>query len=312
MASQRPGGTLVSAVVTALAGIALWAPIASATFHLMNMREVYPGSAANPNAEYVELQMYESGQNLVGGHVLRTYNAVGAVVKANPMGADVPGDANQSTILLATPEAEAQFGIAADGALSPSGQLDPAGGAVCWEAIDCVSWGSFSGSLPSSAGAPASPSGIPDEMALRRTIAPGCATLLDPTDDRNNSAVDFLPAFPGPRPNSAAPSEHACGSSGPQAGSGPGVAGPPQTRLGRKPAKKTSDRTPSFRFSSDEAGSSFQCKFDGKPFKRCRSPFTARRLSLGHHVFRVRAEDGTGTLDPSPAAYAFELVSKPR
>ncbi len=99
-------------------------------------------------------------------------------------------------------------------------QLDPAGGAVCWaETIDCVSWGSFSGSLTSPAGSPATPSGIPDGMALRRTISPGCATLLEPTDDRDNSAADFSPVFPSPRPNSVAPTERACGS-GTQQGSG--------------------------------------------------------------------------------------------
>ena len=115
--------------------------------------------------------MYSPGQTLVGGHILHTYNAAGMETQANAFPSDVPNGANQSTILTATPEAEAQFNVVADGALFPSGQLDPAGGAVCWESLDCVSWGSFGGSLPSPAGSPAAP--IPDGMALRRTIAPG-------------------------------------------------------------------------------------------------------------------------------------------
>ncbi len=38
---------------------------AQATFHLMSIREVYPGSAAAPESSYVELQMYAAGQEMV-------------------------------------------------------------------------------------------------------------------------------------------------------------------------------------------------------------------------------------------------------
>jgi len=54
------------ALAAMLVLVALAPPVADATFHLMRIREVYPGSAANPGAEYVELQMYASGQNFVG------------------------------------------------------------------------------------------------------------------------------------------------------------------------------------------------------------------------------------------------------
>jgi hypothetical protein len=118
--------------------LAAGAPAASATFHLMQIREVYPGSIANPGSEYVELQMWAEGQNHVEGHVLRTYDAAGAVTGTDTFPADVAHSANQSTMVLATPEAEAQFSLAADAPLAPSGQLDPSGGAVCWENLDCV------------------------------------------------------------------------------------------------------------------------------------------------------------------------------
>src|SRR6478609_4276219 len=245
-------------LVALLTSVAALSPAsASATFHEMSIREIYPGSVANPGAEFVELQMWSPGQNFVEGHVLRTYGPTGSVIKANAFPTDVPGGANQSTIVMATSEAEAQFGFTGDAALSPSGQLDPAGGAVCWEALDCVSWGNFSGSLPGPVGSPAAPAGIPDEMALRRTISPGCATLLEPSDDRDNSAVDFSPVFPAPRPNSVAPSERPCGAnSGPLGGGGGGGAqeghGAPQTTLKRKPPHRTTDRTPTFRFAADE------------------------------------------------------------
>jgi hypothetical protein len=298
------------AVLTALALQALSAS-ALATFHEMSIREVYAGT---PESQYVELQMWAAGQNLVGGHVLKTYNAGGAVTSTSTFASDVPNGANQSTILLATPGAEAEFGVAGDTPLAAA-SLDPNGGAVCWETLDCVSWGSFSGfagASPSPTGTPAA--AIPAGMALRRTIAPGCATLLEPTDDRDNSAADFSPVFPAPRPNSVAPSEHRCpGSSespfGVVPGGGSSKKGTPQTTLRRKPGKTIHDRTPTFRFASNESGSTFQCKLDGKPFRSCRSPFTTKPLALGRHTFKVRARDNSGKLDPSPASYGFKVVA---
>jgi len=304
---------ILIAVLTTLALQAL-STSALATFHEMSIREVYAGS---PESQYVELQMWAPGQNLVGGHVLKTYSASGGTTSTSTFAGDVPNGANQSTILLATPGAEAEFGVAADTSLT-AGSLDPNGGAVCWENLDCVSWGSFSGfagTAPSPTGTPAP--AIPAGMALRRTIAPGCATLLEPTDDHDNSAADFTTVFPAPRPNSVAPSERRCPGSGesgfPGGGGGPGGAshkGAPQTTLRRKPGKKVSDRTPTFRFVANESGSTFQCKLDGKPFRSCRSPFTAKPLTLGKHTFKVRARDDSGTLDPSPASYRFEVVAK--
>jgi hypothetical protein len=296
----------------ALAASALWAPAASATFHLMSVREVYPGSTASPGSEYVELQMWAEDQNHVEGHTLRFYSTAGAVTATVSFPGDVPRGANQSTMILATPEAESQFGFLADAPIVPSGKLDPSGGAVCWETIDCVAWGGFSGSLPTLAGSPAAPGGVPDGMALRRTISPGCATLLEPGDDHDNSAADFAAVFPSPRPNSVAPTERPCGSGGsqPDPGSGSGGAGAPQTTLRRLPPKRSIDRTPTFRFASDESGSAFQCKLDAKPFKACRSPFTTRALKLGRHTFKVRARDTEGLLDPSPASFSFRVIAK--
>lgn len=310
MTGRRSGVAAIGALVLLL----LAAQPALATFHEMMIREVYPGSAAHPNSQYVELQMWSPGQNLVDGHRISFFDKSGSPVGTATFAHDVSGDVNQSTLVAATAEAEAEFGFAADAAMASS-LLDPAGGAVCWESLDCASWGSFSGALPSPAGSPASPGGIPDGMALRRTIEPGCGTLLEPGDDRNNSATDFAAVFPGPRPNSVSPPEHACASQGAaggngSTGSGPaGVAGkPPQTRIRRGPGHATHDRTPTFRFSSSVAGSTYLCKLDGARFKHCRSPFTTPRLRLGPHVFKVKARVPGGAVDPSPARYGFTLV----
>jgi hypothetical protein len=264
--------------------------------------------------------MYASGQEFVAGHVVRTYDASGSLVKANTIGSDAANGDSQRTVLLATPQAEAQFGLQADAPLAPSGQLSPAGGAVCWESLDCVSWGSFSGSTPSSSGSPADPLGIPDGMALRRTIAPRCPTLLEEADDSGNSASDFADAFPAPRPNSAVPAERVCSPTQgpPTSGGAPGGGGSPdaddntqpQTLLRQKPGHQIRDRTPTFRFVSSIAGSTYLCKLDRRSFKRCHSPFTTARLSFGRHVFRVKARSPDGTADHSPATYRFNVVKR--
>ncbi len=297
-----------------VAATALIPSSAFATFHEVSIREVFPGDSTSPEAQYVELQSYSPGQNLVGGHMVWFYNAVGTKVESKPFGAKLANAQNNMTFLMATPVAAARFGVTPDEAMPPN-LINPAGGAVCWENLDCVSWGNFSKpeALPSAAGSPAAPTGIPDGQAIRRTIAPGCATLLEEGDDRDNSALDFSTVFPEPRPNSVAPTERACASGGGGGGGGGGKGGQndnraPNTILKGKPAKRTADRTPTFRFRSSEDNSTFQCKLDGKPYKNCRSPFTTSRLALGSHTFRVRAKHH-GALDSSPATYRFKVVA---
>lgn len=300
-----------STAVAALALLCLFAlaQSAAASFHLMQIREVYAGSGANPGSEYVELQMWAGGQEFVKGHVVRTYDASGAVTGTDTFPGDVANGSSQSTIVVATPEAEAEVGFVADLGMSTSGRLEPGGGAVCWEALDCVSWGSFSGPLPSPAGTRAG--AIPDGMALRRSIGAGCPTLLEGNDDHDDSAVDFFPAFPAPRPNSVAPSERPCAGAGGGGAAGTPTGGnAPQTTLRRKPPKRSRDRTPTFRFGADEAGAKFECRIDKKPFRPCKSPYTAKPLGPGAHIFKVRAYDASGTTDPSPAVYAFKVLPR--
>jgi hypothetical protein len=304
----------LATAIVALFGLML-APAASATFHLIQVREVYLGSALTPESKYVELQMYASGQDLVNGHALRTYDGTGKLIDSSVLSANVGGDASQSTILLASPAAEAEFGLAADFPLASASSLSPAGGAVCWEELDCVSWGGFKGSLPSPAENPAAAGGVPQGSALRRTVARGCATALDSADDSDSSADDFALVAPQPRPNAVAPTEQKCASTagsgyGPTGGGGEPNQGAPQTTLRRKPPKRSADRTPTFRFGADEAKAGFQCKLDKTAYKACRSPFTSKKLGVGAHAFKVRAIDSDGRVDPSPASYRFRVVPK--
>jgi hypothetical protein len=309
---MRTGPRVAAVAVLSLTFSLLSAQAAFATFHEMLVREVFPGTSTAPDVEYVELQMYAPGQNFVEAHTITVYNSVGTQVASAKFLADVTNGANQATLVAATPAAESTFGITADVGLTPPGAIDPAGGAVCWESLDCVSWGNFGVAAKSPTGSPAAPGGIPDGMALRRTIAPGCATLLEPSDDHDNSAVDFSPVFPGPRPNPTPPAERACGA-GPGGAAGGGAVGgngPPATLLRRKPAKRGHDRTPTFRFAADETGVSFECRVDKRAFRPCASPFTARALAPGGHTFRVRARGDSGLADPSPATYAFVVLPR--
>lgn len=72
--------------------------------------------------------------------------------------------------------------------------------------------------------------------------------------------------------------------------------------------KKIKGRTAKFRFVSSEAGSTFQCKLDKRPFKPCRSPKKYKRLKPGKHVFEVRAIDAAGNKDKTPAKRRFRVL----
>lgn len=83
---------------------------------------------------------------------------------------------------------------------------------------------------------------------------------------------------------------------------------PPQTYISGAPAKRTSDRTPTFSFYSNEKKSRFVCKRDGKRFRPCSSPMTLGTLSYGRHGFYVRAIDPFANRDPTASAYTFKVV----
>lgn len=84
---------------------------------------------------------------------------------------------------------------------------------------------------------------------------------------------------------------------------------PPRTKIAKGPGKKSRSGTARFRFDSDELGSTFQCKLDGQPFSACRSPKKYQGLKPGKHVFKVRAIDPAGNVDPSPAKKEFTVLA---
>ena len=83
---------------------------------------------------------------------------------------------------------------------------------------------------------------------------------------------------------------------------------PPQTTITSGPSGETKDRTPTFKFTSSEKNSTFQCRVDDNAWKSCTSPRTLGKLSFGRHVFKVRAKDVVGTLDPTPAKRRIKVI----
>lgn len=61
--------------------LALLADPVEASFHFMKVVQVFPGTAAAPNAQYVMIQMYAGGQNQVSGHQISVFNASGSAVQ---------------------------------------------------------------------------------------------------------------------------------------------------------------------------------------------------------------------------------------
>lgn len=80
----------------------------------------------------------------------------------------------------------------------------------------------------------------------------------------------------------------------------------PETTITKHPPMKTGKHRVTFKFKSDEAGSAFECKLDGKPYRPCASP-RRYRVKKGLHKFRVRATDPAGNTDPTPARARFRV-----
>ncbi len=83
---------------------------------------------------------------------------------------------------------------------------------------------------------------------------------------------------------------------------------PPETTITKHPPNRFDRSKARFKFVSDEAGTTFECKIDRKPFQTCTSPKTVKRLDDGKHKFKVRAIDAAGNVDPTPAKDRFRVV----
>jgi hypothetical protein len=208
------------AVLAAVTSSLVVAGSAQASFHLNLIREVHEGGATG---DYVELQAYAAGQNLVGGKYINTYDGGGTLLTSTLIPSNVANGANQATILIAhdasTPGADV---------VNAGFNVVNTGGTVCFStspvgtaaAVDCVAYTSgptmFPAPPPSPFGTPVSlPGGDLTGKTLVRSITRGCATQLDAADDTNNSVADFTVGTGSPRGNAVAPTEQPCPSTPP-------------------------------------------------------------------------------------------------
>jgi len=201
--------------VTAFAaglGALVIAPSASASFHLVKIKEVYLGASGND--AFIELQMYSAGQTQVAGQKVRFFDELGGIQGESPLfPGNVDNGQNQRTILIGDTAVEGRD-FTYDVMTETIPFIGP-GGAACFTGSgDCVSWGNFvdmNVMYTGNAGTPVLPGGIPPGSSITRKIDRGCKTLLEASDDTDNSSADFsLTATLTPRGNSQAPTERSC------------------------------------------------------------------------------------------------------
>ena len=194
--------------IVAAAGVLialLPAPSAHALFHLMKVAEVFAGTAEQPNAQFVELQMYADQQRFVATHEVVVFDAAGAEAGTFTFTSALANGAAQSYVLIATPEAETMFGVAPDLEMTPS--MAANGGQACFRdnqgaMIDCASWGNYTGD-PADSGTPFnSPLGLVGGQSMSRKTSGGSdPNGLDAEDDTGDSAADFEATDPSPTNN---------------------------------------------------------------------------------------------------------------
>lgn len=85
-----------------------------------------------------------------------------------------------------------------------------------------------------------------------------------------------------------------------------GISGPLETEITSAPGEFSNARLASFEFTSNVASAKFECSVDGGAAEPCTSPFS-RNLDDGTHSFSVRATDGAGTEDATPAEHLWTI-----
>jgi hypothetical protein len=215
---------LITATLAAML-LMLSAPVSQAAHHLVKIRQVFPGYAADPEAEFVVLQLTGQSENNLhdpfgpgSSATVRLYSNMGVETNSQTFTTDPPNGENQRTVLVGTADAAAAFGgVALDLQFTTSlNALSNLGGAACltsgaFGGVDCVGWGSLTfASPPSPIGT--LEAAVPTDEMLQRTIAATCPSFFETGDDTDNSNANFFPVSPPttPRNNAAAIVEVAC------------------------------------------------------------------------------------------------------
>lgn len=213
MSSMRTRGLARIALVIALtsASVVTTPTPAHALFHLMKLTEVLAGTSTVPDAHFIEMQMHADNQRFVAGHEVAVFDATGAEIAAFTFTEPLANGANQAHVLLATEQAESEFGVEADLVITPV--LTAGGGSACFRSadgglIDCASWGNYSGD-DAETGTPFNQTlGLLPGQSMQRVITGGSdPEALDAEDDTNDSEGDFEASEPNPENNAGAEPE---------------------------------------------------------------------------------------------------------
>jgi parallel beta-helix repeat protein len=91
---------------------------------------------------------------------------------------------------------------------------------------------------------------------------------------------------------------------------------PPETQIVEGPADPTTDALARLRFAGSDNASDvlFQCRLEAQAalgWEACESPLEYADLRPGDHLFEVRAVDGSGNVDPTPAEHRWRLDPRP-
>jgi hypothetical protein len=190
------------ALVFLVAGLVLVPGPASASQHNMYIDEIFGGVGYAPNAQFLELRMWNGGQQFVNGADVTTFDNDGTQVATEAFTADEGNGTQGASILVGTAEAATLFGVPLDlefddPFLSPSGKA--CFGSSTSSFYDCVTWGDYIGPQPQS---PVNnPEGLVQGASFRRTYG---SNGIDGTDDHNDNERDFIIDTPDPRNNNNA------------------------------------------------------------------------------------------------------------
>jgi hypothetical protein len=83
---------------------------------------------------------------------------------------------------------------------------------------------------------------------------------------------------------------------------------PPDTIITGGPTGPLHDEEPTFTYESTEPRYTFDCAFDDEPWHPCAD--NVGGIGVGEHVFKVRAYDQAGNVDPTPAEHPFRIIDQ--
>ncbi|HYH96163.1 Ig-like domain-containing protein, partial [Hyalangium sp.] len=84
--------------------------------------------------------------------------------------------------------------------------------------------------------------------------------------------------------------------------------GVPDTTIVSGPSGDSESPNAAFNFSSTESDVTYECSLDGAAFVPCSDPAIFGDLAEGAHTLQVRARDGAGNVDPTPATASWNVV----